>query len=239
MNIWGKVIGGAAGFAIGGPIGALLGAAAGHAIDTKVLPSYKNNEDNYKNIVFTAGVIALSAKMAKADGKVSQIEILTFRKLVNIPKSNIGQVSKLWELAKETTDGYELYAKQISNLFQTQTSILEKILDLLFEIAKSDGIIKPEEHVYLKNVSDIFGFNEKTFNQLFALHKIESNPFEILGVNISDDINEIQKKWKEMVKNNHPDLLIGQGMPIEFIESANQKIAIINSAFEEIKKLKN
>ena len=112
-------------------------------------------------------------------------------------------------------------------------------MDLLFEIAKSDGIIKPEEHVYLKNVSDIFGFNEKTFNQLFALHKIESNPFEILGANISDDINEIRKKWKEMVKNNHPDLLIGQGMPIEFIESANQKIAIINSAFEEIKKLKN
>jgi DnaJ like chaperone protein len=239
MNIWGKVIGGAAGFAIGGPIGAFLGAVAGHAIDTKVLPSYKNGEDNYKNIVFTAGVIALSAKMAKADGKVSQIEILTFRKLVNIPKNNIGQVSKLWELAKETTDGYELYAKQIYSLFKLKTSILEKILDLLFEIAKSDGIIKPEEHIYLKNVSDIFGFSEKTFNQLFSLHKIESNPFEILGVKMSDDINEIRKKWMKMLKNNHPDLLVGQGMPIEFIESANQKIAIINSAFEEIKKLKD
>ena len=239
MNIWGKVIGGAAGFAIGGPIGGLLGAVAGHAIDTKVLPSYNTREDNYKNIVFTAGVIALSAKMAKADGKVSKVEILTFRKLVNIPRNNISQVSKLWELAKETTDGYELYAKQIYTLFQTQTSILERILDLLFEIAKSDGIIKSEELIYLKNVSDIFGFDKKTFDQLFALHKTESNPFEILGVSLSDNLEEIQKKWKEMVKSNHPDLLIGQGMPVEFIESANQRLAIINSAFEEIKNLKN
>ena len=105
MNIWGKVIGGAAGFAIGGPIGALLGTVAGHAIDTKILPSYISSDQNYKSIVFTAGVIALSAKMAKADGKVTKEEILTFRKLVQIPKDDINQVSKLWELAKETTDG--------------------------------------------------------------------------------------------------------------------------------------
>ena len=238
MNIWGKVIGGAAGFAIGGPIGALLGAVAGHAIDTKILPSYTDTDDNFKSIVFTAGVIALSAKMAKADGKVTKEEILTFRKLVQIPKDNINQVSKLWELAKETTDGYELYAKQIYTLFQNQSEILERILDILFEIAKSDGNIDPTEFNYLKNVSNIFNFDEIIFQRLLALHDPENNSFEILGVKISDSLEDIQKKWKEMVKNNHPDKLIGQGMPIEFIESANQKLVIINSAYEEIKNLK-
>mgnify|MGYP001332274449 FL=1 len=238
MNIWGKVIGGAAGFAIGGPIGALLGAVAGHAIDTKILPSYISNDQNYKSIVFTAGVIALSAKMAKADGKVTKEEILTFRKLVQIPKDDINQVSKLWELAKETTDGYELYAKQIYSLFRNQPEILERILDILFEIAKSDGNIDSTELNYLKNVSNIFNFDEIIFEKLLALHNPENNSFEILGVKISDSLEDIQKKWKEMVKNNHPDKLVGQGMPIEFIESANQKLAIINSAYEEIKNLR-
>ena len=238
MNIWGKVIGGAAGFAIGGPIGALLGAVAGHAIDTKILPAYISNDENYKSIVFTAGVIALSAKMAKADGKVTKEEILTFRKLVQIPKDDINQVSKLWELAKETTDGYELYAKQIYSLFRNQPEILERILDILFEIAKSDGNIDATELNYLKNVSNIFNFDEIIFEKLLALHNPENNSFEILGVQISDTFEDIQKKWKEMVKNNHPDKLVGQGMPIEFIETANQKLAIINSAYEEIKKLR-
>ena len=238
MNIWGKVIGGAAGFAIGGPIGALLGAVAGHAIEKKILPSYISNDENYKSIIFTAGVIALSAKMAKADGKVTKEEILTFRKLVQIPKDNINQVSKLWELAKQTTDGYELYAKQIYTLFRNQSEILERILDILFEIAKSDGNIDPKEFNYLKNVSNIFNFDEIVFKRLLALHNPENNSFEILGVKISDNMKDIKKKWKEMVKNNHPDKLIGQGMPIEFIESANQKLAILNSAYEEIKNLR-
>ena len=238
MNIWGKVIGGAAGFAIGGPIGALLGAVAGHAIEKKILPSYISNDENYKSIIFTAGVIALSAKMAKADGKVTKEEILTFRKLVQIPKDNINQVSKLWELAKQTTDGYELYAKQIYTLFRNQSEILERILDILFEIAKSDGNIDPKEFNYLKNVSNIFNFDEIIFKKLLALHNPENNSFEILGVKISDNMEDIKKKWKEMVKNNHPDKLIGQGMPIEFIESANRKLANLNSAYEEIKNLR-
>ena len=238
MNIWGKVIGGAAGFAIGGPIGALLGAVAGHAIDTKILPSYISNDVNYKSIVFTAGVIALSAKMAKADGKVTKEEILTFRKLVQIPKDNVNQVSKLWELAKETTDGYELYAKQIFSLFSNQPEILERILDILFGIAKSDGNIDLTELNYLKNVSNIFNFDKIIFEKLLALHNPENNSFEILGVQISDSLEDIQKKWKEMVKNNHPDKLVGQGMPIEFIETANQKLAVINAAYEEIKNLR-
>ena len=106
MNIWGKLIGGATGFAIGGPIGGLLGTLAGHAIDSKIIPKYIKVKNYYESIVFTAGVIALSAKMAKADGQVTKEEILTFIKFVQIPKENIDEVSKLWELAKETTDGY-------------------------------------------------------------------------------------------------------------------------------------
>ena len=235
MSIWGKVIGGAAGFAIGGPLGALLGTLAGHAID-KQLPSNNTKHDAYKSIAFTAGVIALSAKMAKADGKVTKEEIITFRRLVQVPKENVKQVGKLWELAKKTTDGYDLYAQQISSLFKKEQAILERILDLLFEIAKSDGVIQESELKYLKHVSDIFDFSEQTFMRLLALHKPENNPYEILGLSPSDDPKTVNQTWKKMIKENHPDKLIGEGMPKEFIESANQKLSLINGAYEEIKK---
>ncbi len=235
MSIWGKVIGGAAGFAIGGPLGALLGTLAGHAID-KQLPSNNTKHDAYKSIAFTAGVIALSAKMAKADGKVTKEEIITFRRLVQVPKENVKQVGKLWELAKKTTDGYDLYAQQISSLFKKEQAILERILDLLFEIAKSDGVIQESELKYLKHVSDIFDFSDQTFMRLLALNKPENNPYEILGLSPSDDPKTVNQTWKKMIKENHPDKLIGEGMPKEFIESANQKLSIINGAYEEIKK---
>ena len=235
MSIWGKVIGGAAGFAIGGPLGALLGTLAGHAID-KQLPSNNTKHDAYKSIAFTAGVIALSAKMAKADGKVTKEEIITFRRLVQVPKENVKQVGKLWELAKKTTDGYDLYAQQISSLFKKEQAILERILDLLFEIAKSDGVIQESELKYLKHVSDIFGFSDQTFMRLLALNKPENNPYEILGLSPSDDPKTVNQTWKKMIKENHPDKLIGEGMPKEFIESANQKLSLINGAYEEIKK---
>ena len=235
MSIWGKVIGGAAGFAIGGPLGALLGTLAGHAID-KRLPSNNSKDDAYRSIAFTAGVIALSAKMAKADGKVTKEEIITFRRLVRIPKEDVKQVGNLWELAKKTTDGYELYAQQISSLFKKEQAILERILDLLFEIAKSDGVIQESELKYLKNVSKIFNFSDQTFMKLFALHKPDNNPYEILGLSPSDDQNTVNQRWKQMIKENHPDKLIGAGMPEEFIESANQKLSLINAAYGEIKK---
>ena len=235
MSIWGKVIGGAAGFAIGGPLGALLGTLAGHAIDKK-FPSNNSKHDAYRSIAFTAGVIALSAKMAKADGKVTKEEIITFRRLVRVPKENLKQVGKLWELAKKTTDGYDLYAQQISSLFKNEQAILERILDLLFEIAKSDGVIQESELKYLKHVSEIFNFNDQTFLRLLALHKPDNNPFEILGLSPSDDPKTVNQTWKKMIKENHPDKLIGEGMPEEFIESANQKLSLINGAYEEIKK---
>ena len=235
MSIWGKVIGGAAGFAIGGPLGALLGTLAGHAID-KQLPSNNSKHEAYRSIAFTAGVIALSAKMAKADGKVTKEEIITFRRLVQIPKENVEQVGKLWELAKKTTDGYDLYAQQISSLFKKEQAILERILDLLFEIAKSDGVIQESELKYLKHVSEILDFNDQTFLRLLALHKPDNNPYEILGLSPSVDPKTVNQTWKKLIKENHPDRLIGEGMPEEFIESANQKLSLINEAYEEIKK---
>jgi hypothetical protein len=74
MIIWGKILGGAAGFALGGPLGALLGAMAGHAVDSMQMTDAVAKEadrDETQEIAFTVGVIVLAAKMATADGKIA------------------------------------------------------------------------------------------------------------------------------------------------------------------------
>ena len=80
MSVWGKVIGGVAGFAVGGPIGAIIGAVAGHHVVDKNKKSGKLDQDD-KQVAFTTAVIVLSAKMAKADGRVTRDEVDAFKQL--------------------------------------------------------------------------------------------------------------------------------------------------------------
>ena len=132
MSIWGKIIGGATGFAFGGPLGALLGGVAGHAIDKIKTKQKLPEEIALKQIGFTIGVIVLSAKMAKADGKVTQDEIKAFKEKINVPENEIKNVAKLWDQAKKTTDGFEVYAQQISHLLEKNSSVLEEFLNYWF-----------------------------------------------------------------------------------------------------------
>lgn len=80
MSIWGKLLAGTFGFALGGPIGALLGVIAGHSVD-----KIRSQSDTYQEgiqstqEVITVGVIILAAKLAKADGQVTADEVSAFK----------------------------------------------------------------------------------------------------------------------------------------------------------------
>jgi len=236
MSIWGKFIVSAAGFALGGPIGALIGVVAGHAID-KIKTNQKLPEESaLKQIGFTVGVIVLSAKMAKADGKVTKEEIRAFQNKISVPENEIKNVARLWDQAKKTTDGFEVYAQQICQLLGKNSSVLEELLNLLIIIAKADGKITKSEILYLKQVSIIFGFSIEKFERIYSsnLGKI-SDPYQILGVTRNTPIVEIKNKWKLLASNHHPDKLIAQGLPIDFIEKSTNRLQEINNAWDIIK----
>ena len=190
-----------------------------------------------KQIGFTIGVVVLSAKMAKADGNVTKEEIIAFRKKVDIPINEIKNVGRLWDQAKRTTDGFEIYAQQIANLLGKKSPVLEELLNLLLFIAKADGIISPEEILYLKKVSIIFGFLEKDFERIYSSNMgNEINPFQVLGVSEDTPIKEIKSKWKKLAINHHPDRLIAKGMPEDFIEKCTSRLQEINNAWDIIQK---
>ena len=234
MSIWGVIIGGSAGFALGGPIGGLLGAMAGHAVESKLSPSGPDPHATTR-IAFTVAVIALSAKMAKADGVVTHNEITAFRARVHIPPAEVRQVGQFWDLARQTPDGFEDYANQVARLFVPRAPVLEQLLDLLFHIAQSDGDITSPELSYLAKVADIFGFKEADFDRLLALHQSNGpSPYEVLGVQHDIDDQTLRNHWKRLVRTHHPDKLIADGMPEEFIAAANDRLKKINAAYDVI-----
>ena len=239
MTIWGKIIGGATGFAFGGPIGALLGGVAGHAIDKLKIKEKLPEQLALKQIGFTIGVIVLSAKMAKADGKVTKSEIKAFKEKINVPDNEIKNVARLWDQAKKTTDGFEVYAKQISNLLEKNSSVLEELLNLLVIIAEADGKITNLEKIYLKEVSNIFGFSEQDFERICS-SKLDKNidPYQTLGVLKNAPLEEIKNKWKMLAMKHHPDRLIAQGIPQDIIETNTYRLKEINNAWDLIKNKK-
>ena len=237
MSIWGTIIGGATGFALGGPLGAIIGGVAGHAVD-KINPKEAlPQEKAIKEIGFTIGVIVLSAKMAKADGKVTKDEIIAFQKKVMVPKEERKNVERLWKQAEKTIDGFEVYAKQIAILLGLKSPVLEQLLNILFFIAKADGVISSEEIIYLKKINFIFGFTNNDFKRIKLSNiNIIKNPYTILGVHKETSIKDIKNVWKKLVINNHPDKLMAAGMPLDFIEKSTIKLQEINHAWDTIKK---
>ncbi len=237
MSIWGKIIGGAAGFALGGPIGGLLGAIAGHAVDSYVAETQPDPAAG-REVAFKIALIALIAKMAKADGHVTRDEINAFKTIFDIPANEMRDVGRLFDEARRDSEGFEPYAKQIGEMFAHDPAVLESLLGGLFQIALADGVVHPKEIEYLHRVSKEFGFDQHTFDRIKATHltEDEGDPYEVLGVNRSSRDAEIKKAYRKLSRENHPDTLMAQGMPQEFVEIANDKMAQINAAYDKIQK---
>ena len=238
MSIWGKIAGAAAGFVLaGGPLGALLGSVAGHYVFDKqgrqVGGAEKQAQDQ---VAFTIGVIALGAKMAKADGRVTRDEVNAFREVFQVPPSEFEHVKRVFNRARKDMAGYEGYAQQIAGLFRSNPGVLEDLLDGLFYIAKADGVIHPKEIDYLQNVAGIFGFSESEFARIRSGHlgADVSDPYVILGVDVSISNIELKTTYRRLVRENHPDALVARGVPEEFIVLANDKLAVINDAYDRI-----
>jgi DnaJ like chaperone protein len=234
MSIWGKVLGGAAGFALGGPLGALLGAILGHALDTR--GEQQAADAGWRQAAFTVAVIALAAKMAKADGVVTRDEIAAFRERFHVPPHEVKEVGRLFDRARREANGFEPYARQIAALFRDEPRVLEELLDALFHIARADGDLSPEEIAFLDKVARIFGLSHIDFERLAAAHAGDrADAYAVLGVARTASDAEIKAAHRRLVQENHPDRLTAQGMPKEFVDIATEKTARINAAFDHIR----
>ncbi|WP_421722829.1 TerB family tellurite resistance protein [Bauldia sp.] len=196
------------------------------------------DRETRRQVAFSMALIALSAKMAKADGVVTHDEVAAFQRLFVTPDSETAHVERLFDLAKKDVAGFESYARRIAILFDGDNEALEDVVDGLFTIARADGAVHAAELAYLERVSEIFGISEDCFDRISARHVVpeEGDPYRILGVERSLTVTEIAAQYRVLAAENHPDRLLGRGVPPEAVALAHERMAAINQAWERIKR---
>lgn len=203
---------------------------------------FEGDPETRRKVAFSVAIIALSAKLAKADGIVTEDEVVAFQEIFEIPPNEASNVARLYNLAKQDVAGYETYASQLANLCGSgvnNCAILQDVLDGLYHIAKADGVIHEHEATVLRHIATIFGIDDICFEQISARHVSPEglDPFAVLGVKPSTPYDEIKKRYRQLARETHPDQLRARGLPDEFMAIANERMAAFNAAFATIEKL--
>ena len=240
MSIWGSLIGGMVGLSLGGPFGMLLGSIIGGKISRARSGARNFGVFTQPQQVFALSLIVLSAKLSKADGQVSKEELIAVRDKLKIPENEINNVGKIFNKAKEESSGYEPYAQQIAQIYKNNLNVLEEVINILFYIAEADGNISQSELNMIQHIAQIFSLSQSQFNSIRESRKSSDklNPYIVLESKPEENLQTIRKKYLKLSKEHHPDILISKGVPQEVIEESKKKMRAINSAWDQIQKLK-
>lgn len=184
---------------------------------------------------FAIAVIALAAKMAKADGQVTRDEVAAFRRVFHIPKEEEANAARVYNMARTEVAGFDSYASQVARMFRDRPMVLADLLEGLVFIAAADGRYHPGEAEFLAVVARIFGIGEGTFRAIRARHLPgESDPWAVLGLQPGAGRDAVRDRYRNLVRELHPDRMIARGVPEEARRLAEQRLATITSAYAEV-----
>ena len=226
MSIWARIAEALSALAQGEPL-------------SVVFDKLQGRVDNHPELTvgFTIAVIALGAKIAKADGQVTRDEVTAFRRVFTIDEAEAANAARVFNLARQDVAGFDAYARKIATMFGPgHRDVLEDVMEGLFLIALADGTYHPREDEFLREVAGIFGLTESCFRALRAsfVEGAPRDPYDVLGVPPGTPIEEVRAAWKAAVREHHPDRLIARGVPEEAVKLSERRLIALNAAWEEI-----
>ncbi|MYM56536.1 molecular chaperone DjiA [Thalassovita mangrovi] len=194
-----------------------------------------------RSVAFTIAVIALSAKMAKADGLVTRDEVSAMREVFQIARDDEPGAARVFNLARQDVAGFEDYARRIRAMFSESGDCLCDLMEGLFHIAMADGSYHPAEDAFLARVAEIFGMGEAEFRGLRSRFVPDAapDPYAVLGVSPDMPMDDIRRHWKRLVRDTHPDAMVARGVPPEAVKLAEKRMIDLNNAWEEISASEN
>jgi DnaJ like chaperone protein len=262
MAWWGKALGGAFGFLMGGPLGALIGIAFGHNFD-KGLGSIMSdadlgpgNQERVQAAFFTA-TFSVMGHIAKADGKVTRDEI----RMAEAVMTNMGLSAEVRESAKKLfnegksadfplDDVLDQFKKEIHR----RGTLLQMFLEIQIQAAYADGSLHAEEDRILRHICDRLGIPLQLLQRLEDMVKAGfgqgayqsrsapppqvtlADAYTILGVEKSVSDADVKRAYRRLMSQHHPDKLVAKGLPEEMIKDATEKTQQIKEAYEMIKE---
>lgn len=189
-----------------------------------------------RSVAFTIAVIALGAKLAKADGQVTRDEVAAFRGVFTIPQAEEANAARVFNLARSDVAGFDAWARRIAAMFGPGAEVLKDLLEGLFVIAMADDEYHDAEDVFLAEVARIFGLSETCFRSIRArlVPGAEPDPYAVLGVAPGTGLAEARRAWREIVRETHPDRVAARGLPPEAVKLAERRLIAVNHAWEQI-----
>ncbi|NRB36154.1 MAG: molecular chaperone DjiA [Rhodobacteraceae bacterium] len=223
MSIWSRIAAALEALAQGEPL-------------SKVYDNLRGDPE--RSVAFTIAVIALGAKMAKADGLVTRDEVSAFREVFTIAPRDEAEAARVFNLARTDVAGYEDYATQIARMFRDRQPVLKDLMEGLFHIAMADGFYHPNENTFLENVAEIFSLPEADFKAMRVrfVPDAQPDPYTVLGVTPDMPFDAIRREWRKLVRETHPDAMLARGVPEEALRLAEKRMIDINRAWEEINR---
>lgn len=199
------------------------------------LAAYAERKAKRDDSAFSIALIALSAKMARADGDVHDAETAAFRRFFQYPDTEEPKVRMIYNLAQQDVAGFEHYLAKVADLFAEKPIVLEDVLDCLFYMATADGVEHPRERVLLDRAAAAFHISPAAFRRIRAAHfGLEADdPWAILGVEPEAGIDGVKSAWRALARDHHPDALMARGVPAAMVKIAEARMAAINAAYEK------
>lgn len=221
MSIWSRIVDAISALAQGAPL-------------AQVFDSLRSPPE--RSVAFTIAVIALGAKMAKADGQVTRDEVTAFRQVFLIPPAEEANAARVFNLARQDVGGFEEYARRVRSMFGGGDPVLIDLLEGLFYVAIADGVYHPGEDDFLHRVADIFEVSDRAFRAMRArfVPDMDPDPYDVLGISPDADCKTARDAWRQLVRDTHPDRMIARGLPEEAVRLAEKRLVAINRAWEQV-----
>ncbi len=242
----GKIVGGTIGFALGGPLGAIAGATFGHAFDSS--PGEFNGPGHQRlstgeNTQFTFFVATFSmlAKLAKADGRVSDEEVRSIESfMVNdlrLTSQSRAVAFNIFNTALNSPGTFDQFAAQFYSQFSLQPQMLEMMIDILLRVSIADGTMSQSEERLILTAVNTFNFSRTRYDQLKSRYvKVTGKYYQVLGCSPDDPDEKIKSSYRKLVQEYHPDKIAAKGLPEEFTKFAQDKFREIQEAWDAVKQ---
>jgi DnaJ like chaperone protein len=249
MGWLGKVIGGAIGLALAGPVGAVTGAVFGHMFDSegnqRLFPSDKTlTPDERSQMTFFVATFSMLAKIARADGRLVDSEISSVRRFMTedlkLNAQSMRAAEMIFKTALNSLQSFDDFATQFHQQFHDQPQLMEMMIDILMRVSVADGQVNAIEEQMISSAIRIFNISPDIYQKIRVQYiKHSDKYYAILGCDRNDTNEYIKQQYRKLVRDFHPDTIASKGLPEEFIKFANDKFREIQGAYELIEKERN
>ncbi len=258
MTYFGRIIGTIlALLAFKNPVGIIIGFAIGYYFDrafSKVIRENQQAPDDDVHdikVQFLPFLFTALGHLAKVDGRISEAEIHHVEEVMKhygFDAAARDEAIRCFQEGAKQQNHFDDLLNAFLHAVRNKPDVKKIMLELLISLALADGLIHPKEESLLLKIAIALGVPERVFqlllNQLKGQQTYSTSTkenalgeaYKALGVNESDDIDTIKKAYRRLMSEHHPDKLIAQGVPEEAIKIATEKVQVIQSAYELIKK---